>query len=184
MVLVTIHLSFARISRVPATYQTLKELVGWRSGGLHKCVLFSLLFIGFCFLAGWLFSPWFSLLVIIDVLFHPVSKSQSIIWLLGLPGDSKFSSVQFSRSVVSDCLRSHEPQHARLPCPLPTPGVHPNPCPSSWWCHPTISSSVVPFSSCPQSFPASGSFPLNQLFTSGGQSIGVSASTSVLPMNT
>ena len=94
------------------------------------------------------------------------------------------SSVQFSHSVVSDSLRPHEPQHARPPCPSPTPRVHPNPCPSSRWCHPTISSSVVPFSSCPQSFPASGSFQISQLFTSGGQSIGVSASTPVLPMNT
>ena len=92
-------------------------------------------------------------------------------------------SVQFS-PVVSNSLRPHEPQHTRPPCPSPTPGVHPNPCPLSWWCHPTISSFVVPFSSCPQSFPASGSFPMSQLFTSGGQSIGVSASTSVLPMNT
>ena len=75
-------------------------------------------------------------------------------------------------------------QHARPPCPSPNPGVHPNPCPSNWWCHPTISSSVIPFSSCPQSFPASGSFQMNQLFSSGGQSIGVSVSTSVLPMNT
>ena len=96
----------------------------------------------------------------------------------------QFSSVQFSRSVVSDSLRPHEPQHARPPCPSPTPGVHPNPCPSSWRCHPTISSSVIPFSSCLQSFPASGSFPVSQLFASGGQSIGVSASTSVLPMIT
>ena len=94
------------------------------------------------------------------------------------------SSVQFSRLVMSDSLRPHEPQHARPPCPSPTPGVHPNPCPSSQWCHPTISSSVVPFSSCPQSFPASGSFQMSQLFTSGGQRTGVSASTSVLPMNT
>ena len=70
-----------------------------------------------------------------------------------------FSSVQFIRSVVSDSLRPHEPQHARPPCPSPTAGVHPNPCPLSRWCHPTISSSVIPFSSCPQSFPASGSFP-------------------------
>ena len=91
-------------------------------------------------------------------------------------------SVQFSRSVVSDSLWPHEPQHARPPCPSPTPGVHPNPCLSSWWCHPTISSSVVPFSSCPQSFPASGSFPKSQLFASGGQRIGVSASKSVLPV--
>ena len=94
------------------------------------------------------------------------------------------SSVQFSRSVVSDSLRPHGLQHTRPPCPTPTPGVHPNSCPSSRLCHPTISSSVVPFSSCPQSFPASGPFPMSQLFISGGQSIGVSASASVLPMNT
>ena len=94
------------------------------------------------------------------------------------------SSVQFSRSVMSNSLQPHESQHSRPPCPLPTPGVYPNPCPLSWWCHPTISSSVIPFSSCPQSFPASGSFPMSQLFVSGGQSTGVSPSTSVLPMNT
>ena len=94
------------------------------------------------------------------------------------------SSVQFSLSVMSDSLRPHEPQHTRLPCQSPTPRVHPNPCPLSRWCHPTISSSVVPFSSCSQSFPASGSFPMSQLFAWGGQSTGVSASTSVLPMNT
>ena len=99
------------------------------------------------------------------------------------PHGGNFSSVQFSRSVVSNSLRPHEPQHARPPCPSPTPGVHPNPCPSSQWYHPTISSSVVPFS-CPQYFPASGSFPMSQLFTWGGQSTGVSASVSVLPMNT
>ena len=91
------------------------------------------------------------------------------------------SSVQ-SLSCVS--LWPHEPQHTRPPCPSPTPRVHPNPCPLSWWCHPTIWSSLVPFSSCPQSFPASGSFPMSQLFASGGQSFGVSASTSVLPMDT
>ena len=95
--------------------------------------------------------------------------------------NKQIRSVQFSRSVVSDSLR---PQHARPPCPSPTPGVYPNPCPSSQWCYPTISSSVVPFSSCPQSFPASGSFQMSQLFTSGGQNTGVSGSTSVLPMNT
>ena len=95
-----------------------------------------------------------------------------------------FSSVQFSRSVVSDSLRPHESQHTRPPCPSPPPGVHPNSCASSRWCHPAISSSVVSFSSCPQSLPASGSFPISQLFASGGQSIGVSASASVLPMNT
>ena len=92
-------------------------------------------------------------------------------------------SVQFSRSVMSDSLQPHGLQHARLPCPSPTPVAYSNSCPSSWWCHSTISSSVVPFSSCLQSFPASGSFPKNQFFASGGQSIGVSASTSVLPMN-
>jgi len=94
------------------------------------------------------------------------------------------SSVQFSLSVVSDSLQPHESQHARPPCPSPTPGVYPNSCPSSQWCHPTISSSVFPFSFCPQSLPASGSFPMSQLFAWGGQSIGVLASASVLPMNT
>ena len=94
------------------------------------------------------------------------------------------SSVQFSRSVMSDSLQPHEPQHARPPCPSPTPGVHSDSRPLSRWCHPTISSSVIPFSSCPQSSPASGSFQMSQLFASGGQNIGVSASTSVLPMNT
>ena len=94
----------------------------------------------------------------------------------------QFSSV--SRSVVSNSLRPHELQHTRPPCPSPTPGIYPNSCPLSWWCHITISSSVIPFSSCLQSFPKSGSFQISQLFTSGGQSIGVSASTSVLPMNT
>ena len=95
-----------------------------------------------------------------------------------------FSSIQFSHSVMSNSLRPHESQHARPPCPSPTPEAYSNSCPLSRWCHPTTSSSVIPFSSCPQSLPASGSFPLSQLFTSGGQSIGVSASTSVLPMNT
>ena len=93
-------------------------------------------------------------------------------------------SVQFSHSVVSDSLQPHGLQHARPPCPSPTPGVYSDSCPWSRWCHPTISSSVVPFSSCLQSFPASGSFPMSQLFASGGQSIGVSASASVLPMKT
>ena len=93
-------------------------------------------------------------------------------------------SVQSSHSVVSDSLQPHGPQHARPPCPSPTPGACSNSCPSSRWCHPTVSSSIVPFSSHLQSFPASGSFPMNQFFASGGQSIGVSASTSVLPVNT
>ena len=97
---------------------------------------------------------------------------------------NQYPTVQFSRSVVSDSLQPHEPQHIRPPCPSPTPGVHPNPCLLCRWCHPTISSSVVAFSSSPQSFPASGSFQMSQLSASGGQSIRVSASTSVLPMNT
>ena len=96
---------------------------------------------------------------------------------------SVMCSVQFSCFVMPNFLRSHEPQHTRPPCPSPTPGVHQNPCPLSQWCHPTISSSVVPFSSCLQFFLASGSFPMSQLFASGGQSIGVTDSTSVLPMN-
>ena len=92
-----------------------------------------------------------------------------------------FSSVQFSHSVVSDSLRPHESQHSRPPCPSPSPGVHSNSCPLSQWCHPAISSSVVPSSSCPQSLPASESFPMSQLFAWGGQSPGVSALASFLP---
>ena len=95
-----------------------------------------------------------------------------------------FSSVQISHSVVSNSLRPHESHHAMPPCPSQTPRVYSNSCPSSQWCHPAIPSSVVPFSSCPQSLPASRSFPMSQLFTWGGQSIGVSASASVLSMNT
>ena len=97
---------------------------------------------------------------------------------------SHINILQFSCSVASDSLRPHESQHARPSCPSPTPGVHSDSHPSSQWCHPAISSSVVPFSSCPQSLPASESFPVSQLFVSGGQSIGVSALASVLPMNT
>ena len=100
--------------------------------------------------------------------------------LITLP---KISSVQSSRSVVSSSLRPHELQHARPPCPSPTPGVHPNPCPSSRWCHLTISSSVIPFSSCLQSFPTSGSFQMSQLFALGGQNIGASASAAILPIH-
>ena len=102
----------------------------------------------------------------------------------GLRNFSPCKSVQFNLSVVSNSLRPHKLQHARPPCPSPTPRVYPNSCPLSRWCHPTISSSVVPFSSCPQSFPTSGSFQMSQLSTSGSQNIGISASTSVLPMNT
>ena len=96
---------------------------------------------------------------------------------------STIQSLQFSHSVVSSSLWPHEPGHASPPCPSQTPGVYTNACPLSQWCHPGISSSVVLFSSCPQSLPQIGSFQISQLFTSGGQSIGVSASTSVLPMN-
>ena len=97
-------------------------------------------------------------------------------------GEHQFSSVQFSRSLMSNSLRPHELQHARPPCPSPTPGVYPNLCPSSRWCHPAISSYVIPFSSCPQSFPALRSFPMSQLFSWGGQSIGVSTSN-ISPSN-
>ena len=101
-----------------------------------------------------------------------------------LEGRLWLTSVHFSHSVVSDSLQPHQPQHARPSCPSPTPRVYWNPCPSSWWCYPPISSSVIPFSSCPQSLQASEYFQMSQHFTSGGQRIGVSASTSVLPMNT
>ena len=97
--------------------------------------------------------------------------------------ESQLTWVQFSRSVVSDSLQHHEPQHTRPPCPSPTPRVYWNSCPLSRWCHPTISSSVIPFSSRPPSFPALGSFPVSQLFAWGSQSIGVSALASVLPKN-
>ena len=99
-------------------------------------------------------------------------------------GPSPSTNVQFSGSVVSDSLQPRGLQHTRPPCPSPTPRVYSNSCPLSRWCHPTIASSVIPFSSCPQSFPASGSFQMSQFFASSGQSTGVSASTSVLPMNT
>ena len=104
------------------------------------------------------------------------------VYFFFLPFSPSISSVQFSRSVVSDSLRPHELQHARPPCPSSTPGVHSNSCPSSQGCHPAISSSIIPFSSCPQSLSASGSFPMSQLFASGGQNTGVSASVSVLPI--
>ena len=96
---------------------------------------------------------------------------------------SFYSSVQFSCTVVSDSLRPHGPQHIRPPCPSPTPGVYSNSCPLSWWCHPTIPFSLIPFSSHLQSFPALGSFQMSQFFTSRGLTIGVSASTSAPPMN-
>ena len=109
------------------------------------------------------------------------SNVNSVSLLLTFADNLQFSSVQSLRCVW--LFVHYKPQHARPPCPPPTPGVYPNSCPVSWQCHPTISSSVVPFSSCPQSFPASGSFQMSQLFTSGGQSTGDSASTLVLPTN-
>ena len=109
-----------------------------------------------------------------------ISKSRLIEVIMWTLPSVEFTSVAQSYPT----LRPHESQHARPPCPSPTPGVHPNSCSLSWWCHPTISSSVVPFSSCPRSFPAPESFQMSQLFAWGGQSIGVSASTSALPMNT
>ena len=114
-------------------------------------------------------------------------RAQVVMHVMGIGCKYRWSfacSVQFSHSVVSDSLRPHGLQHARLPCPSPTPRAYSNSRPSSQWYHPTISSSVIPFSSCPQSFPASGSFPMSQFFASDGQTIGVSASASVLPMNT
>ena len=114
----------------------------------------------------------------------PITYSNAILKFLELKRSLCFSSVQFSRSVVSDSLWPHEPQHARPSYPSPVSKVHPNPCPFSRWCHPTISSSVIPFFSSLQFFPASGSFPLSQFFTWGGQSIGVSAVAAFLPVNT
>ena len=105
-------------------------------------------------------------------------------WVRGLCWLKIEASVQFSRSVVSDSLQPHESQHPRPPCPSPTPGVHSDSHPLSQWWHPAISSSVVPFSSCPQSFPESESFPMSHLFAWGSQSTGASTSASVLPMNT
>jgi len=117
---------------------------------------------------------------------HPVYPKRNQSWIFIGRTDAEAEAlilwpVQFSHSVVSDSLRSHGLQHARPPCPSPTPGVHSNSCPTSWWSHPAISSSVVPFSSWPQSLPASDSFPMSQLFAWGGQCIGVSALASFLP---
>ena len=112
-----------------------------------------------------------------------VSNNRVSKYILYFEHLDKSCSIQFSHSVMSDSLWPHGLQHTRLPCPSPTPGVYSNSCPLGWWYHQAISSSVVPFSFCPQSLPASGSFPKNQLSESGGQSIGASGSTSVLPMN-
>ena len=147
------------------------------------------------YLSWWIFHVRFSSLYILLLLDEVVYINRHLLYLVDGwcywtqlcphgPLNVSTSSVQFSHSIVSNSLGPHESQHARLPCPSPTPGVHSNPRPSSRWCHPAIASSVAPFSSCPQSLPASQSFPISQLFTWGGQSIGVSASASVLPVNT
>ena len=133
---------------------------------LHfKTFEFHLIYFSHCFLSA----------------FHWLKRHRHINWLS--TGTLIPYSVQFSRSVVYDSLGPHGLYNARLPCPSATPRVYSNSCPLSQWCHAVISSSVVPFSSCPQSFPASGSFPMSQFLASGGQNIGVSASLSVLPMN-
>ena len=118
------------------------------------------------------------------LVFQTIFVEKTILFLLSVLGYLVNYSIQFSCSAMSDSLWPHEPQCTRPPCPSPTPGVYPNSCPLSWWCHLTISSSVVPFFSCLQSFPILGSFQMSQLFASGDQSTEVSASTSVLPMNT
>ena len=112
-----------------------------------------------------------------------INNNNDYLWRWQKEKRTNLSSVQFSHSVVSDSLRPHEPQHTRPPCPSPTPRVYPNSCPMSWWGHPTISSSVILFSSSLPSCPALGSFPMSQFFASGGQSIVASTSTSVLPMD-
>ena len=136
-------------------------------------------------------TPFVSFLLIVNILRTCMYLFSAYFWycpcfphLIPRQHTIPFSSVQFSCSVVSDSLWPHELQHARPPCPSPTPGVHSDSSPSSQWCHPAISSSAVPFSSCPQSLPASESFPMSQLFAWMGQSTGVSALASVLPKNT
>ena len=138
-------------------------------------LIFSPMYISYSYLLySYLFFSYLFKFCIYIIVYYNVAH-QSLLY---------FISVQFSHSVVSDCLQPHELQQARPPCPSPTPGIHSNSCPSSRWCHAAISSSVVPFSSCPQSLPASESFPMSQLFAWGGQSIVVSALASVLPKNT
>ena len=127
-------------------------------------------------------SPEYKFLCFLDL--PPTSLECLSLSLFSFSTSYQFSLVQFSCSVMSDSLRPHESQHARPPCPSPTPGVHSNSGPSSRWCHPVFSSSVVPFSSCPQFLPAPESFPMSQLFAWGGQSTGVSALASFLPNNT
>ena len=141
-------------------------------------------------LSSFLFPPFGMGVPLLCLLHHCILKAHNIFEFTDSQLESKLPlnesylefSVQFS-SVMSDSLWPHRQQHGRFPCSSPTPGACLNSCPSSQWCHPAISSSVITFSSCPQSFPASESFPMSQLFTSGGQSFGVSTSASVLSMN-
>ena len=130
---------------------------------------------------GWVPKNWCFWTVLLDKTLESPLDCREIKSVNPKGNSVQFSLVQFSHSVVSDSLWPHESQHSRPPCPSPTPGVHSDPCPSSQWCQPAISSSVVPFSSWPQSLPASESFPMSQLFAWGGQSTGVSALTSFLP---
>ena len=145
-----------------------------------------------CHLSWWIFHVSFSSLYILLLLDEAVYINRLLLYLVDgwcywtqlcphCPLNVSISSIQFSRSVTSNSLWPHESQHARLPCSSPSPGVHSHSHPSSQWCHPAISSSVVPFSSCPQSLPASQSFPMSQLFSSGGQSTRVSALASFFP---
>ena len=141
-------------------------------------MLLSILCLFFCWTLLWYLIWTFKLCSLLSL--YWVLWILFIFWIQAI---YQISSVQFSLSVMSASLQPHERQHARLSYPSPTHGAYSNPCPLSWWCHPTVSSSVVPFSSCLQSFPAPGSFQMSQFFTEGGQSIGISASASVLPVN-
>ena len=127
---------------------------------------------------------WYYIYIFVGLFFYLILCFPDRDKLIYVTSTLQFSSIQFSHSVMSDTLRPHELQHTRPPCPSPTPGVHSDSCPSSRWCHPAISSYVVPFASCPESLPASESFPMSQLFAWGGQSTEVSALASVFPKNT
>ena len=171
-------------SYFPLSFSCFKVLVCYFHLGYHELVSIDWLFYTFTliwviFVCFFLCPVTFYCMVdIVDIMFWGLQillSSFKEYWIL--------FSVLFSHSVVSDSLRPHGLQHARPPCRSPTPGVYSNSCPLSWWCHPTISSSVISFSSHLQSFPASGFFQMSQFFTSGGQSLGVSASASVLPVN-
>ena len=164
-------------------------LVGSSTQHTSAWVISSLWWLQFISPWEWLptFYPQLQILLVLQIHYPLPSQHFSLgsnqIGLHSAMSNRVWKSVQFSRSVMSDSLQPQGLQHARPPCPSPTPGTCSDSCPSGWWCYPTISSSVIHFSSCLQSFPASGSFQMSKLFASGGQSIGVSASTPVLPMN-